>query len=74
MPIWAWIGGVALVGYTAFQLWRAATLGRINAGVVDFSRSDSPLAFWFQVFMFALCGMLFGGGMLVVIAHSVGLI
>ena len=74
MPIWAWIGCVALVGYTAFQLWRAATLGRLNAGVADFTRSNSPVAFWFQVFMFALCVILFGGGMLVIIAHSAGLI
>lgn len=74
MSVWIWMGCVAIFSWASYQLWRAATLGRIGFGVVDFTRSDNPISFWFQVMLKSLSAILFGGGMLLVLAHSAGLI
>jgi hypothetical protein len=74
MAWWVWIGSAVLVTWSSVQLWRAKTLGKINAGVVDYTRTRSPIAFWFQVGMSALCVVIFGGAMLLVAAHDLGLI
>jgi len=73
MSLWVWMGSLALFVWACFQLWRAATIGRINAGVVDFTRSDGPISFWFQVVTTTIVAILFGGGMLIVLARSSGL-
>ena len=74
MPWWVWIGSVAMVAWGIVQLWRAKTLGKINAGVVDFARADGPIAFWFQVILNLFVVVLFGGAMVLVAVHALHLI
>jgi hypothetical protein len=69
MPWWAWVVGIAMVVWACVQLRRAMTLGKINAGVVDFTRASDPPWFWFQVGVNLLVVVLFGGGMLVILVR-----
>lgn len=61
-----WIACIGLFGSAAYQLWRAARFGKIVGGISDITRSNSPFMFWFQVTMFTIVAVLFGGGMLLV--------
>jgi hypothetical protein len=74
MAWWVWIVSAALVAWSSVQLWRAKTFGKINGGVADFTRSASPIAFWFQVCLSVLVATLFGAAMLIVVARDIGLI
>lgn len=74
MQGWVWIVGIGLLAWLGFQLWRAATLGKISAGVTDYSRSDGPFWFWFQVAMFTLAFLLFAGGLIAAVARTFGAI
>jgi hypothetical protein len=47
-------------------------LGRISAGLVDFTKAASPLTFWVQFAIVLFGAVLFGGMMLVVAIHQIG--
>lgn len=74
MSWWAWIVALMILGWGSVQLRRAVTVGRINAGIGDFSRSESPGFFWFQVSMVAITVGVFGGCMLIIAADFLALI
>ena len=71
MPWWAWLGGAVISIWSAFQLWRAWALGRINGGVVDYDRAKYPIMFWGQVGLAVLIIFVFG---FVSVAAAVGAI
>ena len=60
MPFWQWIGALALAVWCAWQLWRAATLGKSGGGVVDIGRQANPIWFWFNVGIHALLVIMVG--------------
>jgi hypothetical protein len=71
---WVWIGGLCIVAFGSRQLWRAFTIGKINARAVDFTRSASPVTFWFLVSLYLIMVALFASEMLLVAASEMGLI
>jgi hypothetical protein len=70
MAWWVWLGSAVMCAWAIYQLWRARTLGLINAGVVDFDRATSPISFWFYVGLNVVVVILLGGGSLLVAITS----
>jgi hypothetical protein len=73
MAWWTLIGSAVIGGWSGVQLWRAWKLGRINAGIVEWSRSVHPISFWLSVTLNLIVLFGFGGGILIVAAHDLGL-
>ena len=64
MSWWAGIGIGVLAGWCVFQLWRAATLGRIRYRYGDLERGSAPVSFWLSVAFHAAFALFFGGGLI----------
>jgi hypothetical protein len=72
MPLYLWLFVAVMTGWSGFQLWRANTLGKINAGVIDFDRATMPFAFWSQVAFYIIGFVMFGGGAIFIAVRLAG--
>lgn len=70
MGWWVCAGLIVLTAVAVVQLCRAFTVGKINAGAADFSRSTSPGCFWFQVTLTFIVALLLGFAILNTLYHS----
>lgn len=74
MKWWVWIGCIVVFAFASRQVWRAFTIGKVYARGAYFTRSAYPVTFWFLVMLYGIGAILFGGGMVVVLASDLGLI
>ena len=55
MPLWSWLGLVALLAFYVTRMWRAWALGYVKFGPFLYNKNDSPVTFWFLTVVLSVC-------------------